>query len=310
MNSSVRPRPNYYELLGLTPTAVGDEIAKAFVREFSMFRPSTREVAAQVSLAYATLRDPGRRRAYDESLGLKPAAPAPRIHPVLGSLRPPPNQPRRAPAPAPLPEPRIRREPEPAIAPPRHALEEQLGVEARPIEWKRMGVVAGGLVVAAGLVGGLAGWWSGDDVAEPAGPKRAVALSLPPATVESPPPAPYPSVETARPEGRLATARPRVARSRPAAPPKPEPEPGPRIVEQAPADAPPVTSAATESMPLPNKVVARTIERIGYSCGAVASTAPVEGGAAGVYKVTCTSGQSYQAKPVNGRYRFKRLGRS
>jgi hypothetical protein len=63
-------------------------------------------------------------------------------------------------------------------------------------------------------------------------------------------------------------------------------------------------------MPLPNKVVARTIERIGYSCGAVASTAPVEGGAAGVYKVTCTSGQSYQAKPVNGRYRFKRLGRS
>jgi hypothetical protein len=56
-------------------------------------------------------------------------------------------------------------------------------------------------------------------------------------------------------------------------------------------------------------VVARTIDRIGYSCGGVASTSPVEGEAPGVFKVTCTSGQSYQAKPVNGRYRFRRLGK-
>jgi hypothetical protein len=58
-------------------------------------------------------------------------------------------------------------------------------------------------------------------------------------------------------------------------------------------------------MPLPNAVVARTIERIGYSCGEVASTSPMGGD--GVFKVTCTSGQSYRAAPVHGRYRFKRL---
>jgi hypothetical protein len=58
-------------------------------------------------------------------------------------------------------------------------------------------------------------------------------------------------------------------------------------------------------MPLPNAVVARTIERIGYSCGEVASTSPMEGD--GVFKITCTSGQSYRAAPVHGRYRFKRL---
>ena len=54
-------------------------------------------------------------------------------------------------------------------------------------------------------------------------------------------------------------------------------------------------------------LVARTIERIGYSCGQVASTSAVEG-AAGVYKVTCTSGQTYRAAPVHGRYRFRRWG--
>lgn len=67
-------------------------------------------------------------------------------------------------------------------------------------------------------------------------------------------------------------------------------------------------TAATSKMPLPNSVVARTIGRIGYPCGNVASTVPVEGAAPGVFKVTCTSGHSYRATPVNGRYRFRRLG--
>jgi hypothetical protein len=69
------------------------------------------------------------------------------------------------------------------------------------------------------------------------------------------------------------------------------------------AAAPSVAAA----MPLPNAVVARTIERIGYACGEVASTAAVEG-EQGVFKVTCTSGQSYQATPVGGRYHFRRMG--
>jgi hypothetical protein len=58
-------------------------------------------------------------------------------------------------------------------------------------------------------------------------------------------------------------------------------------------------------MPLSNALIARTIGRIGYACGQVASTAPVDG-SAGMFKVTCTSGHAYQARPVGGRYRFKR----
>jgi hypothetical protein len=60
---------------------------------------------------------------------------------------------------------------------------------------------------------------------------------------------------------------------------------------------------------LSNGFVARTIERIGYACGDVASTARVEGEAPGVFKVTCTSGQSYRAAPVRGRYHFRRWDR-
>jgi hypothetical protein len=59
-------------------------------------------------------------------------------------------------------------------------------------------------------------------------------------------------------------------------------------------------------MPLPNAVIARTIHRIGYACGKVASTSAVEG-APGVYTVACTSGASYEATPVRGRYRFRRV---
>jgi hypothetical protein len=71
------------------------------------------------------------------------------------------------------------------------------------------------------------------------------------------------------------------------------------------APAPAEVTSAT--MPLPNRVVARTIDRIGYRCGEVASTAAVEG-SPGVFKVTCSSGQSYQASPVRGRYHFRRIG--
>jgi hypothetical protein len=65
-------------------------------------------------------------------------------------------------------------------------------------------------------------------------------------------------------------------------------------------------SAVAVNLPLPNTVIARTIERIGYTCGEVASAAPLGSGEPGVFKVTCTSGQSYQARPVHGRYHFRR----
>ena len=73
------------------------------------------------------------------------------------------------------------------------------------------------------------------------------------------------------------------------------------------ASASPPVAATAASLPLSNAVIARTIDRIGYSCGRVASTSAVEGAPAGTYTITCTSGQSYQAKPVRGRYRFSRM---
>ena len=65
-------------------------------------------------------------------------------------------------------------------------------------------------------------------------------------------------------------------------------------------------AALAASLPLPRRTIASTIARIGYPCGGVASSTAVEGGAPGVFKITCTSGHSYQAKPVSGRYRFRR----
>ena len=63
--------------------------------------------------------------------------------------------------------------------------------------------------------------------------------------------------------------------------------------------------ATPASLPLPDRVVARTIHKIGYACGQVASTSAVDG-QPGVFNVTCTSGHSYRAAPVHGRYRFRR----
>jgi hypothetical protein len=77
-------------------------------------------------------------------------------------------------------------------------------------------------------------------------------------------------------------------------------------VEQASAEIP-ATKPVAASLPLPKSVIARTIDRIGYACGSVASATAVDG-TEGVYKINCTSGQSYQASPVHGRYHFRRLG--
>ena len=74
------------------------------------------------------------------------------------------------------------------------------------------------------------------------------------------------------------------------------------------AAEPAVPAVGTAKLPLPDAVVARTIGRIGYECGQVASTTSMEDEAPGTFKVTCTSGDSYRAAPVNGRYRFRRLG--
>jgi hypothetical protein len=237
-------------------------------------------------------------------------------------------EPLHDPARASRPQPEPPRPPQatPALDPPgganrdlRPALDEQLGeAEEGPIPWKRTAIAAGGLVLGVVVLGAWAGWSAGDGGEQ----KSAVKLALPPSTTftvaDPAAPAPAPVAEEAQPvqPKRPALGAARVERRRPA-PRLAElerqiselPQPGPSQPQAAAtepaAEAAPATAVAA-SMPLPNRVIARTIQRIGYPCGQVASTVP--GGAQGVFTVTCTSGHSYQAAPVRGRYRFRRVG--
>ena len=337
MASTVKTRPNHYEVLGLTPTASSDEIARAFAMEISIFRPHGFGGIADVTVAYETLRNPARRRAYDAALGLnakpepehllsssgvggasflgrpgpfaEPAEPpaksetTPFIAAALRELASP--EPLRKTAEAATPQPQSPFEPLPTPEDP------DLGEEGST-QWKRIGIVAGGVALAVGLLGAWAGWMTGNDAVPQ--PERAAKVALPPPTT-------FAVGDPAQAGAALPVEQPRAARpKRPtlaAAPPERH-RPTSRLAsldEQlaepvaAPADAPaaeaaPVTTVAA-SLPLSNGVIARTIARIGYPCGEVASTSA--GATPGVFTVTCTSGHSYQAAPVRGRYHFRRL---
>ena len=344
MVSTVKTRPNHYEVLGLTPTASSDEIARAFATEISIFRPHTFSGIAEVTVAYETLRNPARRRAYDAALGLnarpepkhvlsssgvcgatfldRPGAVAgpversaksettPFIAAALRELASP--EPLRKPVAVETPEPEPQRPTEPQPTSVHLAYDEGPDVaEESSIPWKRIGILAGGLVLAVGALGAWVGWMAGNG-AIPEQPKTAAMLTLPPPTTFSvgDPAQAGPAriaespraqrlkrraVDTtahARPTSRLASLEDQLA------------EPVAAQADAQAAEAAPATPVAA-SMPLPNRVIARTIARIGYPCGDVAST--TAGGTTGVFTVTCTSGHSYQAAPVRGRYHFRRL---
>ncbi len=363
MDSTVKARPNHYEVLGLAPTASAEEIAQAFAREIS--RPRAFGAIAGVSIAYETLRNPDKRRTYDASIGLVPepaAKPAPRAYaahalvatPHLRTERPaePKAEPRTAafiaaslrvpetaPSPALVPEPEARPQSEllrrmEAVASPSYPervadatpappveLEPEPDAEDRPIAWQRPAGVAAGLIVAVGLLGALIGLDAGGD-AQSAAPEAVATRALPAARTASRPAQPeapsFAALDTtpARRAHAIAVVR-RVEPARPRGtsgladlqldPPPPETSAAAATpVEQATAEA--VAPAVVEaSMPLPNATIARTIGRIGYACGQVASTSAIEGEGPGVFKVTCTSGHSYKAAPLRGRYHFRRL---
>ena len=379
MGSAVKPCPNHYDTLGLEPTASSDEIARAFAREISVFRPRTLDGITQISLAYETLRDPIKRQAYDASLGFAPkpvakhvrtaenkqvvdvapsASAKPRAATGLPSWAPERNgQPRTQEASEPTlgsfiaqslrepvnptaalggqrqqeraPQGKAKPIPESPI-PDFLAVARELGASSavetggRPIEWKRVGWAAGGLVPAVGLLGALSNLSGGNTEDSPqAEPDVTVTLPVakppPNRTVPSPardavevPPdaplsaiAPPPEVESAAAPQQPALAEGQPAESSPSA----ESRTAENLAEGATAAAavkPPPVQGVAAGMPLPNSVIARTIERIGYACGEVASTTAAA--TPGIYKVTCTSGQSYQATPVRGRYRFRRWG--
>ena len=349
MASTISSRPSHYDALGLSPAASQDEIARAFAKAMGLFGARSAAAAARIGLAFETLRNPEKRRAYDESLGLRrepraapapmavsfrisaPAAAAePHVEParepatssfIASSLkeiaRPvevdPPARPAAQPTPAPL-----------AIDP----LEDVGEAEDRPIDWRRPAVAVGAVVLAAGLVGALAGISVRDDEQGQAAVTAPLPAAKAPAHVAAAPDPQTPVVAetvadapppvrtqhpTKRPQrlfetqaaATAAVAPVEVADSDTAAA---QPQDVQATADPlAPKPQSSIESVAAADLPLAGKLVARTIDRIGYSCGSVASTSAVDG-AAGVYKVTCTSGQSYRAAPVHGRYRFRRWG--
>lgn len=340
LHGTEKARPTHYDLLGISPRATSEEIARAFASRGGIYQPHSFGGLAELCVAYETLKDPNKRTAYDASIGLKReqtppslaagarwAAVAQAAKPAAPRERPvTPEQPPAAARPAlPLgsasdshvrPEPRIGRG-----DPPYAVLEHDLGVETRPVDWRKVGMALGAVVVAACGMGGLAGWWSASSISEAATPAKSVSLSIP--VAEPQPTAPILDAAPAPASGlpirqverpKAATPRLNSAERMPVAP---EPSTTERTFQEDPAQPSlveqadplsPAASASTASMPLPNKVIARTIQRIGYSCPSVSSIEPIDGEADGVRKITCSSGQSYQASPVNGRYRFRRLG--
>jgi hypothetical protein len=184
--------------------------------------------------------------------------------------------------------------------------------EYRMPDWKKPIVAVSGLLVGAGLLGTFAGL----SVTNNEAPAQAepVATSTPPKhpSIAPPPAAPVANATDTQVERPVRTAVPQFrARRAKRPPPSSWAERESLDLESASGQAAAVTQpakAVAADMPLSSSLVARTIDRIGYACGEVASTAPVEGEAQGVYRVTCSSGQSYQATPVHGRYRFRRLG--
>lgn len=369
MDSTVRSRPTHYELLGLSPAAKQDEIVEAFARELNL--PRAFGGLAEVTIAYETLRDPAKRKAYDSSLGLrhepKPALslagrlegaqflgarsaspverfdpmppptlrvtplprPEPRPHPrtapsATAMLRQPITPARGASPPTPEPRPDVSRPPVSAEKPraepeTREALSRIVADRAHDtgqatMNWKLPAMAAGALVLAIGA-GAWTGWEAGNDsesvtvkvpssksilaTTEPAfAVKRSVAAT--PAEARKSRVVAATRRTQARPPLQITLPQEQQAEVTLLEQKQRELE-----IEQAAAESPAVATGA--KMPLPNAVIARTIGRIGYPCGQVASTAAVAGGAPGAFNVTCTSGHSYRASPVRGRYHFRRL---
>ena len=364
MGSTVKSRPNHYEVLGLTPAASTAEIAKAFAEQLDPLRPRAFGSLAEVTVAFETQRDRARREAYDTALGLKPkpTPPAPDVPPewapflIRASVRPavrpavtpvPPPKPRveARPHPDPIAEPKIspfeaaRREriqlpthevhlepvpaaekplwPEPQAAGDRLHFAEagRFRIEGdAPFQWKLPALAAGALAFAVG-VGVWTGLEAGNDN-EQVQAEQTATLTIPPAkplpAMSALSDATVPSVAEAKPARRARTApTSQIASNRqPLQITLPDEQPVEAMAAQPEAAAEPtVVEAPTvaptpASLPLPNAVVARTIGRIGYPCGQVATSSAMGDG---VFKVTCTSGHSYRAAPVRGRYRFRRM---
>jgi hypothetical protein len=177
-------------------------------------------------------------------------------------------------------------------------------------EWKRPVMIGGGIFLGVAVMGVLAGLWAARDVQSKI-PADALQIQAPAEAHPAPVEPSSQAVETEAPPSVSSLpprTRPGTPRAKPVQAQEQRAEDVPEIpTEQVAALASQAAEAddASAAMPLSNAVIARTIGRIGYSCGEVASTSAVDG-SPGVFKVTCTSGQTYRAAPVRGRYHFRR----
>ena len=362
LTRNAKAGPTHYDTLGVSPNATVEEIAGAFARAMNGLMPRPVATIARLSVAYDTLRDPQKRRAYDASLKpapkpayalqwsqTSPKAPAMALvdrltrpvlaqrpedvapfdaEPVSEKIEPiPPTPEPEVAKPAP-PTPTasvIRPEARETIDPRRHVLmmnddradgRASLREDQNAIDWKKVAVAVGWPVLGIAMIGAVAGLAVGM-VSMDQQPPDALKVALPPsepsldraeATLPAQPVADGEQVRIPR----AAVTRARMPQQLPAPAAEPQevaeaaPDPLAPIAEPAEASEQPAPQVASARMPLSNQTIARTIGRIGYSCGSVAS---VEGGASGVFKVTCTSGDTYRASPVRGRYHFRRMGR-
>jgi hypothetical protein len=338
MVTTLKSRPNLYATLGLTPDADQQDIARAFARHMNL--PHSVTDMAEIARAFETLRDPARRRAYDESIAPRPAPPpvAPvrdgwpfvastRVTsvamPQVGVAAKP------APADAGVPDqsswtPEVDTVPvKPRVArhvPLREAVEARLReADGERIDWQRPAIVVGALFATVAVIGGGLGWYASNGI-DAAQAEEAVAFPVPrpAASAETTPPVAGPT-EAAGEVAQADPERPRRAAASQRRAPSPEPV---LAKEERAADVPEIPSeqvaalasevsetadsqSAAAAMPLPNATIARTIRRIGYPCAQVADTAAVDS-ATGVFKVTCESGHSYRAAPLRGRYHFRK----
>ena len=179
--------------------------------------------------------------------------------------------------------------------------------DGRPFDWRKPALGVGGFVLAAGLIGTFAGLSVSDD-AESAQAEPLAAVGRPALKPQAV--AHVAAVETeAKP---AVSVKPHAARKKIPSWAEPQVKPAVQAVAadqlaEASTDAvaqdPLAPQPAAAKLPLSDRVVARTIDRIGYDCGEVASTA-AEGGSG--FAIACTSGQTFHARKVRGRYRFSR----
>ena len=222
-----------------------------------------------------------------------------------------------SPSAPPRPAPAVERQIEQILTAP---VAEDDALTERRLGWARPVLAVGGLIVAAGLVGTMAGMSVTDNEAPgPANPISSVGrpVAEPPANAAPSPVLTSDDLQTEEPVH--AKSKPVISRHGPTAWARRQirqlqsgdvaagTTPGVELASDQLAADPLAPQPAAAKMTLPDGVVARTLDRVGYNCGEVASTSPVEG-SSGTFRVTCTSGKTYQAKSVHGRYRFSRSG--